>query len=518
MATYSKQTWTDGVTQANAARMSHIEDGIAAAQASADALGTSSTNGTPNTVAKYDAEGNLKAAAAVDPTDVTILSQVQSMVAGGVGSGGTGTGVLDLASATATTGQLDATTKLANLQDAVEAFSNPQADPVGGSLAERRPTGALTGAQATNTDELVPLAQVRDLIGAGGGTGGTAGGTSAPKVKTGLPLSSTTDGTFKAAPAELGTSGLKTGDRVRCFLWVAYRGVAAAGIKWRIAQSAVALTNRLTNGDFNSDITGWRVSAIATLTRDTATVKSGAGSLKVTVNTAGNVSVWSEYVACEPGDVYSAAIQCRRGTATARTVRCDISFGAPDATDAQGVTGVVSSPLGEPLTPTTTGWTRLIRDSAHVSGAVTGSAAAPAGTGKVRLRMQILNAAVGDVFYFDEAQLEPGDPIVAYGNTGGGASALSVQGDAEAYPATGTITAATTPRVPTVIASAADVVSAQAISATVSASMVWAVDVEVGGTGLVDQAVGFEFAQLAANATATTIVAAHATWAKAAAA
>lgn len=440
--------------------------------------------------------------------------------AGPSGGGTAGPVALDVDAAT--TGQLNAQTKLANLDDAVEEFHPTSTDPAATTLAKRRPTGAVAVATAVNDDEAPPKAQVESMIAEGSGTGGTSVGGSvrSPRVTTGLPWSTSVDGAAWTTAAEpLRLEGGKTGEGYRIALYVAYRAVTASGIEWRFKTAGAGPTTKIENGHFNVNVAGWNTTNSATLAYDTTNPKTGVGSLKVTVITAGTISVWSDWVDCAVGDTFSASIQCKRGSGTARVVRQDLQYGSATATNDNLVTGVVQSFLGEgALQPVTTAWSRLIKDSTHSSGATTGVAVAPSGTTRVRSKFVIANAAVGDVFYFDEAQLEPMDPIPTWGNQGGGSSALAIEGAWSALPDAGALTTASphvlTPvRFPTV-ANVGVEAQGHASGAGVDAVLLGSFDLSIGGTGLTEQIVEFEYRQKEANATATQVVAAHATFAK----
>lgn len=417
---------------------------------------------------------------------------------------------LDLTDTTTTSGQLDASSKLANLQEAVGSFMTQSTDPNGDTVARRRPTGTISAASAVGNDEVPPLQQVRSLVAAV--TPG--GGVNSPRSKDSLPLASNTDGTFKDGPARLNLTGARSGERYRCGLWVCFRGT---GIKWQQKSAAAAVTNRLPNPAANTDVAGWNI-ANGTVTRETTTTQEGPGAFRIECTSAGTVSFYSNWsTGVAETHVYSAAAQVRRSTATARNVRVDVQFGDSTAVDGNLSTGVLSSFLGAVQSPGTTAYVRALSDSANRSGTATGAAIAPAGTTKVRVRVVILTAAVGDIFFADAIQLEPSDPVPAYGNTGGGSTTVDTQGSFLGYPASGTITAATSPQVPVTIrtggTNAAVAATMQGLGTATDAEFTANFDVLFGGTGLTDQTFGWEFAALA-TANTTNIVAAWATWAK----
>lgn len=422
------------------------------------------------------------------------------------------------------TGLLDVVTQTINFDTALASLMPESSDPDPDTIVRRRVgTGAVAGGVAAFPDEFTPLVQVGDMIASAVGTGPDAL-VQSNRVLTGLPRASTTDGSYATLPAAFDAVtkilGAKSGDRYRMNLWIAYRAVTAAGISWRFKAGSAALTNRLGNPTFNTDITGWWPQTGLTLAHETTTVQEGAGSMKVTVagtvTTLSNLGVMSNYVSVVAAQQFAAAAQIRRGSATARNARIDIQYADSTGADLNFSTGIVSTDLGNSVATSNGSWTRHIGDSAHRSGSPTGPSIAPAGAVKARVKITFLQVLAGDVFYVDAAQLEPGDPIAAWGATGGGSSILDIQGEFSGLPSTGAITAATARvstsiRFPTVATVGVD---AQGQGTGTDATLLGAFDILVGGTGLIDQTIEFEWAQLAANGTATQIQAAHSTIAK----
>lgn len=504
--------------------------------------GTDAWTTRPYLIGGSGSGGSVTSVAGVSPVSGNVPLDADDILDGTVGKQYTATersklaGIADGATAnssdaslrdlTLATGLLDIVTQADNFDTALEALHPTSQDPEPDTVARRRVgTGALAGSTATNLDELTPLSQVTEMIDDAVGTGPGSSVVS-NRVMTGLPLASTTNGSFATLPSAFDAVtkilGAKSGDRYRMNLWIAYRAVTSAGIAWRFKAATAALTNRLGNPNFNSDITGWWPQTGLTIAHETGTTAEGAGSMKVTVNgtvtSPTTLNVMSNYITCTPGEIFSLAAEVRRSTATARNVRVDIQFGDSTAADLSFGTGIVGTYLGSNFATSTSAWVRAIKDSANQSGSSLGAATAPAGAIKCRMRIAFVLVQAGDVFFVDKAQIEPGNPIVAWGNTGGGSSSLDIQGEFSALPDSGTITAASA-RVSTSIrypAVATVGVQAQGAAggASADATLLGAFDILVGGSGLIDQTIEFEWAQLAANGTATQIQAAHSTIAK----
>ena len=183
---------------------------------------------------------------------------------------------------------------------------------------------------------------------------------------------------------------------------------AAPSLGWQPPPSPVTLddfgtnpTNTLTaaNSGFEGGTTGtWISTGNATLAATSAQAHSGTGAMSMTCSTAGNMSAGS----CSAASALTAGMPCRggdtihasawlRAAATARSVQAGAEF--YDATGAS-----ISSAFGTAVTDSTTGWVQPVA-----------TLTAPGAAVACRARVQVVSAALSEVHYADDVNLDRGN-------------------------------------------------------------------------------------------------------------
>ncbi len=369
------------------------------------------------------------------------------------------------------------------------------------TIADRRTNGALAAAAAQASDELVRLDQANALFGSSGASGADV----RFRRWSGTPALTSVSATGWATIPDLVVTDAASGQIWVCEYSLAYRATTGAGVQVRHKTFDAVVTNKLANPSFETGISPWTSNATATLSTATAGGgQSGASYLVGTVGQTGTVQIFSESHPATAGSVWSAAVYCRLGAGTVKTVRVDLRF-----FDAAGL--VLLNDLGGNTTPVAGSWTRA------TDGATT-TPTAPAGTASVGLRIVYLNAVAGDVVHLDSAQLEPSAPPPDYGATGGSGAtgALAVNGAWSGLKLAATTVEDYSRRTAIRDPAVAGLTTQHGgLGATTDADLSGSLTVTIGGTGLTSQRIELEMAQRVTDAAnATSLVAAAATFAR----
>lgn len=395
--------------------------------------------------------------------------------------------ILDNAAAIAGKISRDVTTGLVSMDDLPAAEG-----PTPNTLAVHDATGAVQGANATLDTHLVPKLQMFAEIAAKSGGGADVRSLDA----TGLPLSSTS--TTFATIGGASMTDAQSGWWVDCYYLIIYRGLAAAGIKVQPKIAVSAVTNLLSNPSFETNTTNWNPSGAHTITRGTAVAaQDGSAYGIITAANTTTIQVFSEWIPCTPGQIFSAGAYFKLGVGTAKVARADVQYG-----DAAVPPTIVRSYNGTNVTPGTGTWTRSL-----ATGDTTG---APATATQVRTRVTYVSPAAADTVFVDAVQLEPTAALPAYGSTGGsGTNALDITGGWEGIKSTGsTVDDYGHVDVIRYIAGTGNLTGSFAAAGTgTDARVEGSFRVKVGGTGLTNQRIELEWAQRVTNATATQILA-----------
>jgi hypothetical protein len=384
-------------------------------------------------------------------------------------------------------------------------------DPTPDTLVRRRVlSGTVAAAQATLADELVTYQQLIDNLETGG-----SNDVRALRVTSGLPISLTSDSVWTTIP-QIQVTDAASGQEWLCEYEIVYRAITAGGIQVRNKlPGAAVVTNLLANPSFATNTNNWSTASYpaTTLTRVNAAGYEGTGYALMTANSAATLNMVSEWVPITGGvTIYSAAAYGKLNSGTGRVLRIDLQYGNNNVVLATGGTDLGSTgQSGNSVTVDGT-WQRSVNNPLATSTDVV-----PAGATQVRVRVAYQTAAVGDSVQIDAVQLEPSIPLPAYGSTGGGGdTAFSIDGTWDGLRVDAT--AATDYSKSSVIRypSNSDLSTSWGgfTAATSDAVLRGSFNVRIGGTGLVNQVLALEVAQRVTNATATTIQAARATFAR----
>ena len=386
-----------------------------------------------------------------------------------------------------------------------EILSSPDPDP--DTLVRRRVlSGTVAAARATLADELVTYQQMIDSLETGG-----SNDVRSLRITSGLPISLTSDSVWTTLP-QIQVTNAASGQEWLCEYEIVYRAITAGGIQVRNKlPGAAAVTNKLANPSSATNITNWTAGGAATsLSRVASAGFEGTGYLVMTANSAATLTMASEWVTIDSGvTIYSAGVYHKLNTGTGREVRIDLQYGNNNSVLALNGTDLGSA--SNSLTATGS-WQRSVNNNSSTSTDVV-----PAGATQVRVRVAYELAQVGDSVQIDAVQLEPGVPLPAYGSTGGsGDSAFSIDGTWDGLRVDAT--AATDYSKSSVIRYPANSDLSTSwggfTAATSDAVLRGSFNVRIGGTSLVNQVLAIEAAQRVTNATATTIQAARATFAR----
>lgn len=196
---------------------------------------------------------------------------------------------------------------------------------------------------------------------------------------------------------------------VESSLWSASASGAVLAVGSGDLDVSIGGSNLVVNSSFESGTTDWFTNN-GTVTADTTVKRSGAASGKFVV---GNLAQTYAYLITDHmpftsvGERVTGSIYVRRGAAnTVTSIRLNVQFRMFD-----GTTTTYETDSSALVTIPSDGWTRLA-----ITSRPTG---APTNVISVRLYPLLDNSpAAGDVWYFDDAQLEVGDVATAYAMKG----------------------------------------------------------------------------------------------------